>query len=260
MTSAMSIETGYIPEDDKPEHLSYEDLLKPNLVPLTDGDVDLRPFTSPRHNQGNTGTCVANSTIKALEIKRIQKYGMAAHVDLSRLAVYYLARELMFPPQTDKDKGTHISLAFDVLRRFGVCPETDWPFDTAQVCIPPSWKAMRSAYLHKIGSFFRIRSQGQGRVQEVIRCLRAGHPVVYGTAVGDNWQNYQKGQVLNDPGANPGGHATVLIGYKDGVFIGENSWGNSWGDDGFYLLSPEVIASTKSSDFWTALAAWEVTP
>jgi len=38
-------------------------------------DVDLRPYTSPRHNQRQTGSCVGQSAIKALEIKRIMKHG-----------------------------------------------------------------------------------------------------------------------------------------------------------------------------------------
>ena len=139
---------GFRPEPIKPEHWRFENL-KPRLflnptVTETSGNVDLRPFSSPRHNQLDTGSCVANGVIKALEIKRIIKYGMSAHVDLSRLAVYYLARELMDPQETDKDEGTYVSLACDVLRRWGVCPETEWPFDVTKVLTSPSWLSMRT--------------------------------------------------------------------------------------------------------------------
>lgn len=252
----MPYKTNFRPEPDSEKHFSFEALLRPQLIQVTSGDVDLRPFSSPRHNQGSTGSCVAQATIKALEIKRIQKYGRAAHVDLSRLAVYYLARELMSPPECTKDEGTFVSHAFDAVRRFGVPPETDWPWDQTKICTPPSWRAMRSAYLSKITAFYKIKSTGQDRVKAVIECLRAGNPVVFGTACGDNWFEYKKGQVLGLPAKTVGGHATVLVGYQKGNFIGENSWG-FWGDNGFYLMSPSVIASSESSDFWVPMVGWE---
>lgn len=250
---------GFRPEPDNPKHWSFESQLRSKMPQQAPGDVDLRPFTTPRHHQRSTSSCVAQATVKALEIKRVQQHGREAHIDLSRLAVYYLARELMTPPECTKDEGTYVSHAFDVIRRFGVPPEADWPWDPKQLYTPPSWRAMRKAYLHKITAFYKIRSTGQERVQAVIECLRAGNPVVYGTEVGDNWQDYKAGQVLHLPAKSTGRHATVLLGYVGGVFLGENSWGTGWGDDGFYRMAPEVIAAPVSSDFWVPQAGFEGT-
>jgi C1A family cysteine protease len=247
---------GFRPEPDSPKHRDYE-LLRAKLASTAVGDVDLRQFTSPRHDQGSTSSCVANATVKALEIKRIMKHGQAAHVDLSRLAVYYLARELMVPQETHLDDGTYVSHAFDVLRRFGVPPEADWPWTPLKVNTPPSWLSMRKAYLHKITAFYKIRQEGAARVQAVRECLSAGNPVVFGTCTGSNWHEYEKGQVLKMPVKQTGRHATVLVGYSQGRFIGENSWGRNWGDDGFYLMSPEVIENSESRDFWVPQAGWE---
>lgn len=265
---------GWLPEDDKPEHWSYEDKLKPLLVTsavmelpvgsqYTDGDgnVDLRPFSSPVHSQRHTSSCVAQSVVKALEIKRIM--AGKPHVDLSRLAVYYLARELMFPMRTNADKGTFISLACDVLRRWGVCPEADWPWDLQKIYTPPSWMAMRKAYLGKIQAFYKIRSTGNDRVDEVRRCLQAGNPVVFGTEVGAAWALYRsynplKEEPLTIPTIKTGRHAICIVGYQgNGNFIIENSWGENWGHGGFGYLAPEVIASDKSDDFWLIQGGWE---
>jgi len=242
---------GFIPEPDSPKHWSYEDLLKSRMVGQVTGDVDLRKYSSPRHNQRKSSSCVANAVVKALEIKRIMAGGgHDAHLDLSIMAVYYLAREIMMPPKTHVDGGTYVSHACDVLRRFGVCPSVDWPFDLSKVNISPSWAAMRKAYVRRIESFYKIRSTDDDRVAECIRCLQAGNPVVFGTTVGSNWGRYKKGQVLKAPSSVTGRHATVLVGYKDGNFIGENSWGAGWGSDGFYLMDPDVVAYAQSSDFW----------
>jgi len=250
---------GFREEPDSPRHWGFEDKLRAKMVQISAGDVDLRPLTSPRHNQRSTSSCVAQATVKALEIKRIQERGHEAHIDLSRLAVYWMARNLMFPKETDKDDGTYISHAFDAMRRFGVPPEVDHPWDTARIYEAPSWDAMRKAYVSKIKSFYKIRATGLSRVEMVIEALQAGNPVVFGTNVDKSWSGYKKGQTLKvvpDDDAT-GRHATVLVGWQDGLFIGENSWGTGWGDDGFYLMDPSVIAHPVSKDLWVPQAGFE---
>jgi len=247
---------GYIPEPMKDEHWGFEDALKGRLGAGTE-DVNLREFSSPVQNQRWTSSCVAQAVVKALEIKRIMKYGHDAHVDLSILSVYYLARELQFPQTTGKDIGTFISLACDVLRRWGVCPESDWPFDILKVNHNPSWMAMRKAYLHKIEAFYRIKSSGNDRVENIIQALNAGNPVVFGTATGKNWHGYKAGDVLSKPDEKTGRHATCLVGYEDGKFIGENSWGERWGDGGFYLMDEDYIKWGATADIWVLTAPWE---
>ncbi len=250
---------GFREEPDDPKHWGFEDGLRAKMVRISAGDVDLRPLTSPRHNQRGTSSCVAQATVKALEIKRIQAKGPDAHIDLSRLAVYWMARNLMFPKETGEDGGTYISLAFDAMRRYGVPPEADWPWDTSKIFDAPSWGAMRKAYVSKIDSFYKIRSTGQKRVDMVVEALQGGNPVVFGTNVDSSWNRYKKGQVLK-PVSNDdksGRHATVIIGIENGVFIGENSWGSRWGDDGFYLMDPAVIASDVSKDLWVPQGGFE---
>lgn len=252
--------TGFIDEPENPKHWSFEDSLRSRLVPMTSGDVDLRPYSMKRHDQLWTQSCVAQATVKAFEIKRVMEKGEESHVDLSRLAVYYLARELMFPQKTDIDGGTYIGNAFDVMRRWGCPAEADWPWVPTRINRSPSWLAMRKAYTSKIDSFYKIGGSGQGRVDHVVEALQAGNPVVFGTFVDKTWDLYKKGQVLQPVSKSDAdaSHATVLVGFKDGVFIGENSWGTDWGDDGFYLMSPDVLANgSVSRDFWVPQVGWE---
>lgn len=254
---------GYRPEPDSHRHRLFEDTLQGRMA-LTaadkNGDVDLRPFTSGRHNQRNTSTCVAQAVCKALEIKRIMRHGRNAHVDLSRLAVYWFARNLMDPKETHLDEGTYISHAFDAIRRFGVPPEKDWAWDLSRIYDAPTWAAMRRAYVAKIISFYKISSRGQDRVDAVIQALQAGNPVVFGTTVDSTWFNYAAGSPILKPVSKQnaaGRHATVLVGHINGVFVGENSWGSGWGSDGFYFMDPAAIAASEAQDFWVPQAGWE---
>lgn len=51
-----------------------------------------------------------------------------------------------------------------------------------------------------------------------------------------------------------GGHAVVAVGYDDDdrVFISRNSWGDGWGDAGyFYMPYAYLLDDNLSDDFWT---------
>ena len=221
-------------------------------IPYQSADeIDLRPYTSARHDQRSTGSCVAQSVVKALEIKRIIQHGHANHVDLSVLDVYYGARERMTPPEVNIDDGTYISLACDVVRELGVCRDTMHPWSPTNVFNKPTVMASREARLNRIKSHFKIKSYGQNRLNDIIFNLKAGNPVVFGTTVGRDWMSYMGGATPLTVETRPlGGHAMTIIGYVGGLFIIENSWGTIWGEDGFGYVDPAVFTHASTRDIW----------
>ena len=246
---------GWRPDPTNKIYLSFDSsklsLTKNTIEYVGDQDIDLRPYSSPIQDQGATGSCVANSLVKALEIKRIIKKGHVAHVDLSRLSLYYNARERMNPSEVNKDSGAYISIACDCLRQFGVCRESLHPFSTTNLYKRPSDMAMREGRLNRIKSHFKIKTQGNKLLDDIIFNLHAGNPVVFGTKVGDDWMNYRGGKEPLRVETRPkGGHALCIIGFIDGLFIIENSWGPGWGDSGFGYVAPEVFKHASTRDFW----------
>jgi C1A family cysteine protease len=261
---------GHLPDPPNTNFRVFETQLRPQLA-LGTGDVDLRDFASKRHDQRQTKSCVAQAVIKALENLERQQLCHTRHIapsqlreedhtNLSVLALYYLCRAAMRPTEVHKDAGTYISLACARMRALGVCTEAAWPFDETRLHEAPNLAALWDGTERKISAYYRITHTAQERVSSVIDALRAKHPVVYGTEVGDNWHTYRAGEVLQLSTTPEGGHATHLLGWDEtrGVFLGENSWGNAWGDDGFYRIAPEVIAHHSSSDFWVITGTWEV--
>lgn len=239
------------PTELQEKHWSFGDKMKPTMNVVGSLASDLRPYSSPRHNQRSSNSCAAQTIIKYRELIRIKAYGPEAHVDLSRLACYFLARELMDPPETDRDEGSYITANAEALRRFGTCVESLWAFESAHLLRSPPWRVMQSAYKNKIPGWTIVTSSGSDRVDDVILTLANGLPVAYGRPVGRDWVNYDGTKPLGVSENPTGKHATLLLGWdpQKGVFLGENSWGAEWGIDGFYEIYPEAIAERAASDF-----------
>jgi len=247
--------TGYLVEPDNPNHWRFEDhVITPRSLPES---IDMRPLSMSRRNQAGTQSCVGHATIKALEIAQAHQVGAGNITPLSALQNYYLAREIQTPKMNRSDTGTFISLACDAARRFGVCPESMWPFDPRKVNKSPTWKAMMQAYRYRAAAFYKISSVGDKRVDMVRKALSQKHPVIIGTDIGKSWYDYQAGQVLEPLALSDmaGRHATVLLGYDKDIFYGENSWGSYWGDNGFYQMDASVVASLQTHECWVITAS-----
>lgn len=221
-------------------------------VSNTSKDVDLRPFSLNRHDQGQTESCVANSVTKALMIKNAEKNGVENTIDLSRLDLYFSARDLMNPKQSNVDQGTNISLAMDALRLYGVSREVTWPFIESKINTIPPIISTREGYLNKIDNHYKILSTGNDLIDDIVLNLQNNNPVVFGMKIGEEFDKYNSN---SDPLSSctniRGSHATLLLGWINGQLVGENSWNFNWGRNGFYFIDPNLISNSNiASDFW----------
>jgi C1A family cysteine protease len=248
-------------EPDPPDDRDFDfSALSTSLVLTSSSDIDLRQYASPVQHQGSTNSCVAQSTVSAFELARIRKYGREAHVDLSRLQLYFYMREMRGGQMEYKNVGGFIRHAMYVMKNIGCAAESFLPWDPSQISNRPPLKLLMRASEHRTGSYYKITATGAPRVSACVEALNGGYGVAFGTRVGQNWKEYRgaKGKgVLHLPEDILGGHATLLVGFKDGKFIGQNSWGTAWGDKGFYYLDPSVISSSRSRDFWVVTGPWE---
>ncbi len=258
---------GYKPDPISAKDNDFTTKLKPHLVSVTNGDIDLAKY-STTSQQGRLSACSGNSTADATEmVCTIEEEDRAIKENrkpipvpqLSRLFVYSMARSIMEDDgsghgQLDKDEGTYIRLCFDILSRFGICDETIWPYDESKVFTQPSIKAIRQAVGHRIHSYYRIKQTGNDRVSEIIAALRGRHPVVFGTKVGPSFSHIKAPYICGIPKDAEGGHAQVIVGWINGNFKVKNSWGPYWGDGGFSYFTPEYIAWEKTQDIWVPTA------
>ena len=236
---------------------NVSELLAAAPVRLAAGDVDLREHCT-ESNQYQLSACAGNATADAVEIVSSVEEWLRAEVEgrprnpvpqLSRLFVYAMARTL--DGHLTKDEGTYIRSCFQVLSDFGIPEEDVWPYDDAKVFVSPSIMSQRNALGHKIHSYYRIKSSGQDRLDEIVSALRAMKPVVFGTLVDHAYMASNGPGIVDAPkGATAGGHAQIVVGYIGGKFLVKNSWGKGWRDGGYVLFTPEYMAWPETWDLW----------
>jgi hypothetical protein len=240
----------------------YSTSLKPFLATASSGDVDLTKFCVTM-DQGRLQSCVGNGTAESVEI--LNNIAGYTPTPLSREFIYALARneeeDETNPGHTmlERDEGAHIRCAFDVLSRYGVCDEYIWPYDESKVFTSPSLMAQRQALGHKIHSYYRIDHTGNDRLDDIVTALRQQHPVVFGTAITQAFESLVGLGPVDKPKATTvGGHCMVVVGYINGMFLIKNSWGTTWGERGFCLMTPDYLAWNGTSDIWVPTLGMDI--
>lgn len=235
----------------------------PVLLP---GEVDLRPYCTET-DQTSLQACAGNATADSVEVvtavaehDRAQNEGRAPRPipQLSRLFVYAMARTLH--GELAADQGTYIRTCFHVLSQFGICKETDWPYDESKVYVSPSILSQRAARGRKIKGAYRIDSGGQDRLDDIVAALQRKKPVVFGTLISSGFSGLRGSSTIEPPKgkATIGGHAMMVVGYMGGRFLIKNSWGRGWGDGGYGWFSPDYLAWDETWDLWVPTLGYEL--
>lgn len=248
------VNLGYIP--DKPSSKDY--LFKDSVMysaPIVEY-VSLKRYFKEISDQGSLSSCVGNAVADSCEAMQIKRSGLdPSKVDnLSRLFIYWNARNLDTPPSVNSDSGSNIRFAFDSIRRYGVPPEHIYPYLSYKVNDRPGWIAYKYAIQNKITAFYRIDATGDERIEQIIKALSAGNPVVFGTSIYESFRHVTNNTIikLNTNDKYLGGHALILTGWDNTkqAFELRNSWSKSWGTNGYGYIDVNYIKNSASRDFW----------
>jgi hypothetical protein len=241
---------GWLPDPPQASDKSFEAVL-PRMRPVATGDFHMLRTPTPVSQQGKLKSCAANVVADALEILMGQK-GEVTQV--SRLFLYYNARN--YHNATDRDAGTYLRMAFEAIRRLGVCTEETWPYIEANVLHRPSVRAYHEANDYKVSDFYRITSTGRPRVDAVEAAIKSNHPVVFGSQVGPELMTYngKSDAAFACPKEMAGRHAMLWCGFRvrDGKreFMMRNSWGDKWGLGGHAWMSEDYVSWDQTMDIW----------
>jgi C1A family cysteine protease len=216
--------------------------------------VDLRSKCPPVLDQGDLGSCTANAIANAHFYCQMNEPKKTTHNDFppSRLFIYY--NERVMEGTVSSDSGAMIRDGFKSIAKIGVCPETEWPYHIAAFTKRPPSQCYTDALRHQALSYkrvFQTLSQMKG-------CLAQGFPFVFGFGV---YESFESDEVANTgivpmPTAQEqmlGGHAVLCVGYDDATrrFTTQNSWGEEWGDNGYFYIPYSYVSNPDlADDLW----------
>jgi C1A family cysteine protease len=237
----------------RPDHPDMRDfLLAVEPAKSLPASVSLRKTMPPVYDQGQLGSCTANSIGAILEFNELKQKERDAATP-SRLFIYYNERAM--EGTVSQDSGAEIRDGIKSVAQLGAPPETFWPYDISKFARKPPAKAYTEAKKHEALRYARV-SQSQIGIQSV---LAAGYPISFGFTVYESFETeVGSNGIVPMPAPSErtlGGHAVVIVGYKQIrgqlYFECRNSWGTSWGDHGYFWM-PEayVVSPNLARDFW----------
>ncbi len=249
----------YGAKPDPPDERDYKVHFPAAKIPTHGTKKALREFVPFVYNQGDLESCTANAVCAAygMELKKEGK----EYFEPSRLFVYYNTREI--EGTTSENRGASIRNALKAMKNKGSCrekvPSPYWPYDKSKFAKKPQPECYAAATGNTVSKYERLTIDGSTDIHQIRACLDQCYPLVFGFKVFK--QSFEDKArltgIMGMPGPGDehvGNHAVVAVGYNDGKkrVIVLNSWGPHWGDNGYFYMPYEFIASPKRYcfDFW----------
>lgn len=243
-----------LPDDrDEPFDATRVRARRTSLPLMLAAGIVMLPITSRVSDQGGVGSCVCNAACDGFELLDDKP----EPEQLSRLDLYMKCRLQL--GEECLDEGTYPRTALRMFSKLGVCRESIWPYDVSKVFVRPPIAALQDGYDHRISGYYRIITKGLARGADVRTAIDHGHPVIFGTDVGQPFCDYDgtREDLFWEYPAHPvGGHSMLIVGYRqrsDGRFgyLVRNSWGEDWGSraiPGHAWVSEEYMH--EFTDLW----------
>lgn len=244
---------------EKADYLKFTETSGSMPVSVLPSSVDLRANCPPVYDQFDLGSCTANAIAGAFEFD-ILRQKLTDFVP-SRLFIYY--NERMDDGDVSADAGSSISESIKAVENYGVCPETEWPYNISQFAVKPPTQCYTDGQKNKGLIYAKVANEIIPSVMKL--CLSEGNPFVFGFTVYESFESDAVAQtgIVPMPATDAtgkitesvvGGHAVMCVGYDDSkkMFLCRNSWGSSWGLAGYFWIPYEYLTNQYlAADFWT---------
>lgn len=210
--------------------------------------IDLSQYMPPVGNQSPQNSCVAWAIAYSAQgyyaKSKINSWNYISNTGQLNPSNLFSPSFVYNQINRDVDEGSSYEDALQVLKNQGVSTMNTMPY--GHYLQKPSQQARNEANNYKIKSFRRL-GQIMNPVLEAKEQLAQGHPVIINALTDLSY--FEGGFRANRPTpyiwSNLGNvksglnHAMLLVGYDDtyNAFKFVNSWGTSWGDQGYGWIS-----------------------
>ncbi len=214
--------------------------------------VDWSEFLPPVGNQGRQGSCVAWATAYYYQtFQEWKEHRWDVNITSHQFSPAFVYNHI----NGGMDEGAFISDAFKLFMENGCATLEDFPYNDQDYTTWPSEIAYEHAIYFRDDQWYYIFTGNETGIEQIKQLLADTNLVVIGIEVYPNFdyiQNYDYTYCVNDVyGTSRGGHAVTIVGYDDnrvthdgvGAFKLVNSWGPSWGENGFFWMSYEAVMS-----------------
>ena len=239
--------------DARPDTVDFRDRMYvptlvevPSVLPLTEY---LRAWGNrPRVlDQQSEGACTGFGLAAVAHFLLRRRTRVPDRTPVSPRMFYEMARR--YDEWSGEDySGSSARGAMKGWHKHGVCREDLWVYRDGDVQGTLSPDRALDALRRPLGAYFRVNHQDLVAMHSAL----AEVGIVYATAqVHGGWSRVRADGRIPTSAEVLGGHAFAIVGYDDGGFWIQNSWGPKWGRRGFAHLSYDDWLE-HASDVWVA--------